>query len=250
MNYSNDIIIVLFTLIFIIIFIVFMIIINLRKNRKKYIDINHVNENSFQHYAKFYGEIVPSDSKFDSRINNMIILINDKKITDIKKLSELTKYSLPECVLKIKYLKNKRLIEDYYIDTVYMQLLPCSKEDQILLDKYKPYIYGNHSQIVEFAHLIPNPNGLSFDDHKKRIFEELNSLDEKGLLNGIKINDVNGEILYYTIEKRKTVLNIETVHCPNCGSLNDVEVNNQTRCGYCQTIINGSKYTDIEKKQI
>ena len=218
------------------------------KKKSKQVLSHQINEDSFQNYAKFFGEIVPSDSGFDSKMNTILTLINDKKITDIKKISEVCECTVPQCVLRIKYLKNKRLIDDYYIDTVNMQLLPCSKEDQVLLDKYKPYIYGSHTQIVEFAHLIPNPDKLSFDEHKKKIFEELNYLDEKGLLNGVKINDVNGEILYYSIEKRKTVFNIETVHCPNCGSLNDVEVNNQTRCSYCKTIINGSKYSDTQEK--
>ena len=216
---------------------------NNKKNKK--IDTNHVNENSFQNYAKFYGEIIPSENDFNDKLNTILTMIQSGE-TDIRKIANATNYTEAQVILKIKYLKNKRLLDDYYIDTVNMKLLPCSKEDQILLDKYKPYIYGSHTQIVEFAHMIPNPDRLPFEEHKKRILDELVSLDRKGLLNGVKINDIDGEIIYYTIEKRKTIANMETIHCPNCGSLIDVDKNNKVRCSYCNTIIIGSEYKDEE----
>ena len=215
------------------------------KERKGYvheIDTQHVNQNSFQKYAKFYGEIYPSDEKFDQKLNTIYSLIVDSGIRDIKRLADSASCSLPECVLKIKYLKNKRLIGDLYVDTVNMKLLPCSEEDQILLEKYKPFIYGSHSQVLDMASVLPNKNNLTFKEFQKEILEEIKMLDKKGLLNGIKISDIDGEIIYYTIEKRKVFTDFETIHCPNCGALNDVDVNSKVRCSYCQTIIKGKEF--------
>ena len=175
------------------------------KDLEQRIDINHVNENSFQRYAKFYGEIVPSEADFDRKLNKIYILIKDHNMRDIKQIAEISFCTLPECVLKIKYLKNKRLIDDLYIDTNNMKLITCSPEDQLLIDKFKPYIYGTHTQISEFVNLVPNPEGLNIEEHKKKLLDELIYLDKKGLVNGIKIDDIDGEIIYYALEKRKTV---------------------------------------------
>lgn len=212
------------------------------KGKQSSIDINHVNENSFQRFAKFFGEIYPHEEEFDAKLNKIYTLISEDKVTDIKKISELSFCSIPECVTKIRYLKNKRVIPDFYIDTNNLKLLECTEEDQILLGKYKPYIYGTHTQIEEFAPLLPNPKGLSVEELKKEALEDLLYLDKKGLLNGLIIDDIDGKIVYYSIEKRKTVYDRETVHCPNCGSLNDVELAGKVRCGYCKAIIIGSKY--------
>ena len=211
------------------------------KDLEQRIDINHVNENSFQRYAKFYGEIVPSEADFDRKLNKIYILIKDHNMRDIKQIAEISFCTLPECVLKIKYLKNKRLIDDLYIDTNNMKLITCSPEDQLLIDKFKPYIYGTHTQISEFVNLVPNPEGLNIEEHKKKLLDELIYLDKKGLVNGVKIDDIDGEIIYYALEKRKTVKDRETVHCPNCGALNDVELTGKVRCSYCNSIVMGSK---------
>ena len=211
------------------------------KDLEQKIDINHVNENSFQRYAKFYGEIVPSEADFDRKLNKIYILIKDHNMRDIKQIAEISSCTLPECVLKIKYLKNKRLIDDLYIDTNNMKLITCSPEDQLLIDKFKPYIYGTHTQISEFVNLVPNPEGLNIEEHKKKLLDELIYLDKKGLVNGVKIDDIDGEIIYYALEKRKTVKDRETVHCPNCGALNDVELTGKVRCSYCNSIVMGSK---------
>lgn len=211
------------------------------KDLEQRIDINHVNENSFQRYAKFYGEIVPSEADFDRKLNKIYILIKDHNMRDIKQIAEISSCTLPECVLKIKYLKNKRLIDDLYIDTNNMKLITCSPEDQLLIDKFKPYIYGTHTQISEFVNLVPNPERLNIEEHKKKLLDELIYLDKKGLVNGVKIDDIDGEIIYYALEKRKTVKDRETVHCPNCGALNDVELTGKVRCSYCNSIVMGSK---------
>ena len=208
------------------------------------IDKKHVNEDSFQKYAKFYGSIIPSDENFDKQLSMIYDYIANKKVYDIKVISEKTYCNLTECILKIKYLKNKRLIGEFYIDTINNLLVPCSVAEQRLIDKYKPYIYNSHLQIKDMAGVIHNPGNLSFDKLCDTIFEELNYLDERGLLNGLRIDDVDRTIFYYSIEKKKTSSDLVTDHCPNCGALNDVNVDGKIRCSYCKNIIKGKDYID------
>ena len=199
--------------------LIYTVLKEIRKYRYSCINYDHVNEESYQNYAKFYGNTVPSDEEFNSKLNTIYDLIKKNEETDIKVIAKSSNCTLEECVLKIKYLKNKRLLGDYYIDTSNMKLLPCSVEDQKLLDKYKPFIYRSHLQINEIANLISNKGYKSISELRDEVYNELNYLDDKGLLNGIKIDDVDRVIIYYTIEKKKVVSNYESVHCPNCGAI-------------------------------
>ena len=213
---------------------------------KKYrnpINFNHVNQESFQNYAKFYGNTIPTDREFNNKLNIIYKLIKSREY-DIKVLAEKSNCTLEECVLKIKYLKNKRVLGDFYIDTNNMTLLKCNSDDQKLLDKYKPYIYGSHLQINEIANLVSNKGYKTIKELREEVYNDLVYLDKKGLLNGIRIDDVDRVIIYYTIEKRKTTENYESVHCSNCGAINDVEVKSKVRCEYCKNIIKGSKYEE------
>lgn len=222
---------------------IIVILIGSKKGNNRFstrIDINHINENSFQNYAKFYGEIYPHEEEFDTKLNTIYTLINNNGERDIIKIAESSSCQIPECVIKINYLKNKRLINNLYIDTNNLKLISCSEEDQKLIDKYKPYIYGSHTQIADFASQLPNPDNLTAEELRKKALEELIYLNKKNLINGIKIDDIDGIITYYTLEKRKTVNNMETVHCKNCGALNDVEITGKTRCSYCKSIVIGS----------
>lgn len=202
------------------------------------------DQDSYQQYAKFYGSIVPNDAKFDDKLIKISDLILKSKVTDIKVIAEKSFCNITECILKIQYLENKGFINNFYIDTVNNILVPCSREDEAIINKYKPYIYNSHLQINEILSVIPNPDGLSFSDLKSNIFKELNYLDEKGLLNGLKVDDVDGIITYFSIDTNNGNSNLETVHCSNCGALNDVDVNGKVRCAYCKNIIVGSKYID------
>ena len=230
-----------FIFLFLFIFLRVYRVISLTRN---VLNREHVNENSFQNYAKFYGEVIPSEKDFDQKLNCIYNLIVNQHVDDIQKIMELSQCSLTETVLKIRYLKNKKMIGDYYIDTVHMKLVPCSLEDEKLLEKYKPYIYAMHIQIDEMVPLIQNPERLNVSSLRNQIFRELTYLDKKGLLNGLKIDDIDGTILYYSIEKRKVFSDHETIHCPNCGALNDVDVMGKCRCGYCGTILVGKNYQD------
>lgn len=213
-----------------------------KSDNNKKLDFKHVNEESFQKYAKFYGDIIPVDIKFNEKLKKIFKLIKDGEY-DIKKIANESNCTIEECVLKIRYLKNKRLFGDYYIDTSNLKLLPCSYEDQELLDKYKAYIYNSHLQINEMANLIPNKGYKDIEELRKEVFDELVYLDKKGLLNGIRINTVDKKIIYYTIEKKKKH-DYETIHCPNCGALNDVDSDSKVRCGYCNGIIKGTKFDE------
>ncbi len=216
---------------------------------KKYNEaFSNIDEVSFQKYAKFYGEFYPHEEEFDFKIRRINSLINEMGERDIKKIASMSFCEIPECVIKIRYLKNKRLIGDFYIDTVNLKLLDCTEEDLILLGKYKPFIYGEHSQIEDFVYKLDNSQHLGIEELKKQALEDLIYLDKKGLLNGVIIDEIDGGIKYYSIEKRKTVYDKETVHCPNCGALNDVELADKTRCSYCNSIILGSKYEESQKE--
>ncbi len=204
-----------------------------------FLDRNHINENSFQNFAKFFGLYFPKEENFDEKLNCIYDLIVNKKIMDINEISKVSNCTLAECVLKIKYLKNKRMIGDYYIDTVHHQLLECSEDDQKLLKRYTPFIYHSHLQIDE---MIPQMATLNVYDLKDKIFQDLKHLDSKGLLNGVKIDDVNRRIIYYSLEKRKADPQYESIHCPNCGALNDVNVFGNAKCGYCGFILSGSQF--------
>ena len=168
-------------------------------------------------------------------------MITKEQIFDIREIANKSNCTELECILKIKYLKNKRMLGDYFIDTTNHLLVPCSQSDQLLLDRYKPYIYHSHLQVDEIAAQISNPNQLSIIDLRNQVFHELNYLDNKYLLNGVLIDDVDRTITYYTIEKKKEVKGLVTSHCPNCGALNDVQIGGKARCTYCGTIIVGKE---------
>ena len=205
-------------------------------------DENEFNENSFQRFAKFYGETIPSDAEFNNKLNKICSLIKGGE-TDIKKIAELSSCTEAECIFKIKYLKNKRMIEDYNIDTFKLRLYTLNPEDERLLKKYNSFLYGSHPQIDVIAHILAKHENKTVEEEKEIIFKELKYLDNRNLLNGIKINDVDKKLIYYTVEKKKTT-NLLTVHCPNCGALNDIDEGNKTRCAYCNTIIEGDKNND------
>ena len=228
----NIVIVLLFLFVFII-----KIIDYFGKESKRNKILDSVNNDSYQKYAKFYGDVVPNDDNFEVKVNNILNLIKQGEV-DIKEIAKSSHCTYPECVLKIKYLKNKRLIGDYYIDTDNLKLLICNKEDEKLLKKYKVSIYNKHLSVEEMAdHLYKiDPYTHTKDDYINMVFKDLKYLDSKNILNGVILNDVDKTIKYYTIEKKKET-DLVTVHCPNCGALNDVDVDSKTRCSYCNTII-------------
>ena len=227
-------------LLVIIFFAVIIFCIRKGSNSNIQLDTSHINEDSFQRYAKFFGSYIPTDDEFIKKLNSIYIAVIKEHDTKISSIAKKSKCSTEECVLKIRYLKNKRVLGDFYIDTLHDELVMCSEEDSNLIEKYKPYIYHSHLQIDEIANILPNKEYLDINAMRDKVFEELNYLDNKGLLNGLIIDDVDKKITYYTIEKKKTNSGFESVHCPNCGALCDVQIDGKSRCNYCNSIVNGS----------
>ena len=229
--------------VFIIALILIIVIISIDnriKVKKKYNNLKNsgnINEESYQRYAKFYEHSIPADILFEKKMNIIYQAIVVEKKKDIKKIAAKAGCSYDECILKIRYLKNKRQIGDLHIDHINGMLLPCSPEDNELLIKYKPYIYQNHLTIKEMAARMPGASIKNLDKYKEKVFNDLKNLYDKDLINGIKLNEVDKEILYYTVEKTKKEKDFISIRCENCGAINDVNRGNKTRCEYCNTII-------------
>jgi hypothetical protein len=197
-----------------------------------------INEKSYQKYAKFYGEITFLDQEFENKINKIYDLIVKKHKTNIREIANETNCTYEECILKIKYLKNKRIIGDFYIDTINGIIKKCSKEDLDLLNKYKYFIYGqNRLQINEMALKFPNTTFDNIEEVEDKILEELKYLDSKNLINGLIINEVDKKIIYYSIEKHKKEKDFVSINCNSCGALNEIQRGGKTWCEYCHCII-------------
>lgn len=204
---------------------------NVIKNNEK------ISEFSFQKYAKFYGDTVLFDNEFNYKINKIYDLIINKKYTNIEEIANESHCTIDECILKIKYLKNKRIIGDYYINHITKEIKKCSKEDKALLNKYVPYIYGQHFQIDEIATHLPGTTIKTKKKVEDQIYKDLKYLYDKDLINGLIINDVDRTIKYYSVEKKLKAKDYVTMQCEHCGALNDVRRGNKTRCEYCNSII-------------
>ena len=198
-----------------------------------------MSEQSYQRYAKFYGQLVLKDTEYIKKLKTIYNLIVNQKKESIIEIAQLSKCTEEESILKIRYLKNKRKIGDYYIDYENKCIFPCSKEDQKLLQKYKVYIYRNHYQIDEIAVRLPGSTLENLESIKQQVFQELEYLDKKGLLNGIKLDPIDQKIIYYSIEKHKKEKDMVSINCENCGALNDVNRGGKVRCEYCGSIIEG-----------
>lgn len=204
----------------------------------KQIKNKNISEDSYKRYAKFYGNTVPTDKEFIDKLKMIYHLITAKHMTNIKEIAKLANCSYNDCIIKIRYLKNKRQLSDkYYVDEVNGIINVCSAADQKLLNKYKKYIYYNHLQVPDIATRLPGATRENREALINKIWNELIYLDDKDLINGIVLNKVDKKIVYYAIEKHKTYADKVTVSCPNCGALNEVERGNKIQCEYCGTIL-------------
>ena len=86
-------------------------IIYIRKSGENNIhfDTSHINEDSFQRYAKFFGSYIPTDDEFIKKLNSIYIAVIKEHDTKISSIAKKSNCSTEECVLKIRYLKNKRV---------------------------------------------------------------------------------------------------------------------------------------------
>ena len=210
-------------------------------------DKTNINEWSYKRYADFYGTMELADPKFEEKINKILDLINKEKCDDIAFIAQESGCTLEECQLKINYLKNKRKIDNCYIDKDNNKIIICSEEDLKLVEKYKPYIYGTHASLDEIVSLVP---GVSADlkEKKKEVIEELKYLINNNIVNGVKFNEVDEKLVYYSVYKHSKEKDYLTISCPKCGALNDVNYNNKARCKYCNTIVEATKSLQEIKK--
>ena len=198
---------------------------------------NSINEWSYKRFSRFYNVVEFNDNEFEEKLSKIEKLINVDNCDDIHFIANDTGCTYEECIMKIRYLKNKRVIGDYYIDTIDGIIRRCSKEDVELLNKYKAFIYKYHYQIDDITLKLPNTSVDNYNYMKNLVIKELKYLIDKGLLNGVVLNEVDNKLVYYSIEKRKNEKDYISISCPNCGALNDVNRGSKVRCEYCNTII-------------
>ena len=197
---------------------------------KHNLDFTHLGEESYQKFAKFFGLCVPKDEDYEKKMNIIYDQVFYKKNESISDIAKKASCPISDCIMKINYLKNKKILGDYSIEQNRIYL--CDAKDEMMLNKYKPYIYQSHLQVDEIVSIL----GESAD----KIFDELQYLDHKKLLNGLILQ--NHKIIYYSIEKKKLHGNIVIVHCPKCGAFNDVDIHGKTKCGYCDEVLVGEDY--------
>ena len=186
--------------------------------------------------VEIYGEVDSSSDDFDTKVNSILSCIK-KGETDIKEIAKVSHCTYPECVMKIRYLKTAKKLENYYLDPISLRVFPCDKEDEALLKKYLDSLYKKHLSVEEMTETIYklDPYNKTKEEYRDDIFNDLKYLSSKKLLEGIVLNEVDKSIKYYLDQNKER--DLVTVHCPNCGSLNDVDVDSKTRCKYCNTII-------------
>jgi hypothetical protein len=235
----------LLAIILVLVFVVSFIILVLKSNKK---NKKNINEWSYKRYADFYGSMELADPLFDEKINKILKLIKDDKCDDIDFIAKESGCTKEECCLKINYLKNKRLLDNFYIDKDTFRIIRCSEEDIELIEKYKPYIYGTHAPLDEIVALVPS-KGTDLEDKKKEVIKELKYLIDNNILNGVKFNEVDNKLVYYHIEKHKKEKDYVTISCPKCGALNDVDYGNKVRCKYCNSIVEAYKTLEELKKE-
>ena len=206
-----------------------------RSNSNKAIAPGKISEWSYQRYCRFLGYDLLGDPNFDDKIHAVYEQVHTNQEEKIETIAAKSGCTVSECILKLKYLKNKRWIDThYYINVTTKEIKKCSDKDLELLNKYYEMIYLKQYQVKEILKDLKKENeNVSEND----IVKELQYLCDNSLLNGIKIDENDHEILYYSIEKRKKASFLVTLKCPNCGALVDVPKFNSEKCGYCGTFV-------------
>lgn len=160
------------------------------------------------------------DESFHIKNNKIIKLITEDKLRDIKEIAEKSGCTLEECFLKIKYLEEKKRIPNIHLNSRAYTLIECSPGDEILLEKYTPYL-----------------NNRKIEAHRLNEFryEEILYLYKKDLIPEIDIDEETKTIIFLDLHRKDDLI---TVVCGNCGSINDVNRGSKTKCKYCKSIIN------------
>jgi len=223
-NMNFEIIITLIILLLILLYLLAKI-----KDRK-------LNPKDFKSYSEFLGQ-KSKDPYYNKKMHIIINLINKKCITDINEIARLSNCGLEECILKIKFLKKQKIIENYYIDRANGLLNLCSQEDKELIEKYDQFIYSKKLQPGEIARMLPSTRLDKLEQAKNKVLEELSYLDKKDLLNGINIDLVDKRIIYYEDVKSKNHQSYVSIICESCGATNEVPGRGKAKCEYCGRIL-------------
>ena len=197
----------------------------------------NISEWSFQRFAGFYDERVFPDPKFNEKIESIKHCIINKHLERLDEIAYESGCIIEEVVMKIRYLKNKRILDNIYIDRFNKAVKRCTEEDEKLLEKYYNMLYYDHFSIVEMAQRVPNYYNKPMPIIEEDVFKDIKYLYDKCIINGIKLDEERKEILYYTIEKHKKAQNYATINCNKCGALVDVSKGGNGRCDYCGSIV-------------
>ena len=195
------------------------------------------NEWSYQRFCGFYDETILPDKLFYDKITKIIACVRIKNMERIQEIADNSMCTLEECAMKLKYLKNKRILDNLYIDHVNQVIKKCSEEDSKILEKYYNMLYIHHYQIKEMAMRMPNLYNKPLEKIENEVFEDIKYLYNKCIINGIKIDEEHKLIIYYSVEKHAKANVYLTLNCPNCGALVDVSYGGNGRCNYCNTIV-------------
>lgn len=221
---------------------------NMRQEIKG-VKMNKIDETAYRDYTQFFGKEELEDKEFTKKMKIIYSQIMKGNEEDIKQIAELAGCTYPECVLKIRYLKQiKKIPEDYFVDEVNGLVNRCSKEDQELLKKYRPYVYRSKLQVSEIAARIPHIPGKTYQEMQKQVLDDLSYLDDKDLINGIILNKVDGTITYYNTKEKANKSDKITIACQNCGAPNKVNRGGKTWCSYCGTIVEDKSLEENLKK--
>ena len=195
-----------------------------------------INEWSYQRFCGFYDTRVFPDPEFKNKLFKIIECVNNKHYERLDEIAAESSCSVEEVVMKIRYLKNKRVIDDCYIDRINRVVKKCTSEDAEILDKYYTMLYVDHFSIDEMASRVPTYHNKPLPIIKEDVYKDIKYLYDKCIINGIKLDEDRKEIIYYTIEKHKKAASYATVNCPKCGALVDVSRGGNGRCDYCGSI--------------
>lgn len=214
----------------------FKTIINVSQYVNKDLTYDNINEWSYQRFERFYGNLIPSDKDFKNKLDTIFKLISENE-RDVKVISEKSNCTIAECISKIHYLQNKRILKTFYVDTQNMLLTPCTDDELKLIKKYALYIYIKHSSIDEITSSLSFSCQENMDNIRKEVLKDIKYLTDKNLLNGVIFNSVDEKLIYYSVEKHNHEKDLLTLNCPNCGALVDVNRHSKNRCAYCKTIV-------------
>ena len=196
-----------------------------------------ISEWSYQRFARFLGERVFPDPKFNEKMEIIKQHVNEKQTERLDEIAIDAGCTVDEVIMKIRYLRNKRIFNDIYIDRYNKLVRKCTLEDKEIFKKYEDMIYINNYSIREIAEKVPNYYNKPFTIIIEDVYKDIKFLYDKCIINGIRLDDERKEIVYYTIEKQKKAEKYATLNCPKCGALVDVLKNNSAHCDYCGSLV-------------